>query len=271
MRDKYLVSEVAKFFEVSKDTIRYYDKVGIIKPDKNSETQYRYYSREDLISFSYVFLLKELGLSLKDIGTLLNHNSLDVSMSILNKRKEEIENTIKKLNMIKDMIDDYNKLNIYTRNSLNDFHIDDNVLIIYQEINKNKSFNMNIKQFEDLGFDKIPLFTFCFDKEVFNSDEFENAMTSKYKGRFALSIRIDKDAALNKEMSKDILIFNPERCLVTTILCRTNKDYSSFARLKKLLHENSLTEDGMVLFRAVSFRNNIYDNQDYYEVFIPIK
>jgi len=271
MRDKYLVSEIAKFFEVTKDTIRYYDKVGIIKPDKSKENHYRYYSREDLISFSYVFILKKLGLPLKDIETLLNHNSLDVSVSILNNRKEEIEKTIRELNMIKDMIDDYNKLNIHAYNNLNDYYIDDNVLIIYQEINKNKSFNMNIQQFEELNLKKIPLFTFCFDKEVFISDEFENAMTSKYKGRFALSIKTEKNSIFNRDSLKNFKVFSPEKCLVTTIRCYTNKDYSSFGRLKELLKENNLTADGMVLFRAVSFRNNICNNQDYYDVFIPVK
>jgi len=271
MKNRYLVNEIAKFFDVTTDTIRYYDKLDIIKPDKNEENKYRYYSREDLISFSYVFLLKKLGLSLKHIEVLLNHNSLDTSISILNKRKEEIEETIKELNMVKDMIDDYNQSNINTYSNLDNINIDDNVFILYQEINEKHPFNLIIKQFEELELNKIPLFTFCFEKEVFLSVNFKNAMISKYNSKFAISIKTNKNDIVNKEKLRNFKVFNPNRCFVTTIKCHTNKDYSSYARLKDLLEENNLVVNGVVLYRAVSFRNNINDNHDYYEIYIPIE
>ena len=54
MQRKYLVNQIARFFNVTRDTIRYYDKLGIIKPNINKKNKYRYYSREDLISFVYI-------------------------------------------------------------------------------------------------------------------------------------------------------------------------------------------------------------------------
>lgn len=272
MQYKYLVNDIARFFNVTRDTIRYYDKLGIIKPNIDKENKYRNYSREDLISFSYVFLLKKLGLSLKNIETLLNHNSLETSLSILNNRKEEIEDAINELNRTKDMIDDYGKYLINVYGNMNEINIVNNIFILYQRINQDvHTFNMIIKQFEGLQLNKIPLFTFCFEKEIFLSNQFTSVMDSRHYSKFAMSIKAEEKDLPNKKKLNEFLIFRPEKCLFTTIKLHTNKDYSAADRLRNYMEENNLIVDGMVLYRAVSFRNNIIDNQDYYEVYIPIK
>ena len=272
MQRKYLVNQIARFFNVTRDTIRYYDKLGIIKPNINKKNKYRYYSREDLISFSYVFLLKKLGLPLKSIKTLLNHNSFETSTSILNNRKEEIKDAINELIMIKDMIDDYSKYLINTYSNMNEINIVNNIFILYQIINQDvHTFNMITKQFEGLQLNKIPLFTFCFEKETFLSNQLSGIADSRDYLKFAISIKAEEKDILNKEKLNEFLIFKPEKCLFTIIKVHTNKDYSAADRLKNYVKENNLIVDGMVLYRAISFRNNIIDNQDYYEVYIPIK
>ena len=45
----YLTGEVSKITGVSKDTLYFYDKVGLLKPDKIDErNHYRYYSHRNL-------------------------------------------------------------------------------------------------------------------------------------------------------------------------------------------------------------------------------
>ena len=272
MQHKYLVNEIARFFNVTRDTIRYYDKLGIIKPNINKENKYRYYSREDLISFSYVFLLKKLGLHLKSIEALLNHSSLETSVSILNNRKKEIEDALNELNRTKDMIDDYGKYLVNVYGNMNEINIVNNIFILYQIINQDvHTFNMITKQLEGLQLNKIPLFTFCFEKEAFLSNQFNSVMDSRYYSKFAMSIKVEEKDILNEEKLHEFLIFKSEKCLFTTIKFHTNKDYSAADRLRNYIKENNLIVDGMVLYRAISFRNNIIDNQDYYEVYIPLK
>ena len=40
---KLSIGEVARLFNISKDTLRYYDKIGILKPEVNKENGYRFY------------------------------------------------------------------------------------------------------------------------------------------------------------------------------------------------------------------------------------
>ena len=43
----YTIGEVSKICNVSRKALRFYDKIGIIRPDKISEENgYRFYSRE---------------------------------------------------------------------------------------------------------------------------------------------------------------------------------------------------------------------------------
>lgn len=45
MKDRYTISEMARFFNVSSQTLRYYDKIGLYRPAVvNRENGYRYYS-----------------------------------------------------------------------------------------------------------------------------------------------------------------------------------------------------------------------------------
>lgn len=45
---KLLTGQVSKIFNISKDTLRYYDKMGLLKPEINKSNGYRYYSQEHI-------------------------------------------------------------------------------------------------------------------------------------------------------------------------------------------------------------------------------
>ena len=48
-------------------TIRYYDKMDLLKPSKLSDTGFRYYTDEDLVKLQQILLYKYLGFSLDEI------------------------------------------------------------------------------------------------------------------------------------------------------------------------------------------------------------
>ncbi len=49
MNEKWTIGEVAKLFDVSTDTLRYYEKIGILSPHKNGDNGYRYYSYDEIV------------------------------------------------------------------------------------------------------------------------------------------------------------------------------------------------------------------------------
>lgn len=69
------VSEIAKLFDVSADTIRHYTKIGVLVPVRDKHNGYRLYGAEQEKRLRFLMLAKKLGYSLKDINQILNASS----------------------------------------------------------------------------------------------------------------------------------------------------------------------------------------------------
>lgn len=274
MKEKYLVSEIAKYFGVTNDTIRYYDKLGIISPSKDKNNNYRYYSRGDIICFSYVFELKNIELPLKEINTMLNDSSLEYAASVIEDHERRIEDKIKKLQQLKSVINDYRKCFNNAIENIDVIKISENPNIIYRQIEEpNGSVIENMSYFQNLTMMHVPLFTFCIDKELFLSEMFYNNIKESRKYyKYALSLK-DEEELISKEdfPHKDFNIIKPKKWLTSVVKFYTNKDYSAILKIREYVEQNCIEIDGPVLLRAISFKNNIYNNYDYYEVYIPIK
>lgn len=77
MKERYTVSELAKLFGISSQTLRYYDKIGLFQPDYIDESNnYRYYSYEQFFRLSMIIQLKRLDFSLE--GVRRYSSSMDV-------------------------------------------------------------------------------------------------------------------------------------------------------------------------------------------------
>jgi effector-binding domain-containing protein len=67
------IGDFSKLSQVTVKTLRYYDEVGLLKPAQVDDfTSYRYYSVDQLPRLNRILALKDLGLSLEQIGQLLD-------------------------------------------------------------------------------------------------------------------------------------------------------------------------------------------------------
>jgi len=71
----FQIGEFSKIAQVSARMLRHYDRLGLLTPERTDPfTGYRYYSATQLPRLNRIIALKELGLSLEQIGRLLNDN-----------------------------------------------------------------------------------------------------------------------------------------------------------------------------------------------------
>ena len=69
----FKIGEFSKLSRVPVKTLRYYDEIGLLKPaEVDRFTAYRYYSADQLPRLNRILALKDLGLSLAQIGRLLD-------------------------------------------------------------------------------------------------------------------------------------------------------------------------------------------------------
>lgn len=68
----YLIGQLAKLCDVSSDTLRFYEKNGLLTPAGRSDSGYRLYNEACLKQINFILKAKELGLSLDEIRELLD-------------------------------------------------------------------------------------------------------------------------------------------------------------------------------------------------------
>ncbi|MDQ0720038.1 DNA-binding transcriptional MerR regulator [Paenibacillus sp. W4I10] len=66
MEKIYSIQEVSRMLGIPKDTLRYYDRIGIVSPFRE-ENQYRRYSKNDLIDLMNIQIMQYADFSLDEI------------------------------------------------------------------------------------------------------------------------------------------------------------------------------------------------------------
>lgn len=70
---KYLtIGQLARQAEVSIDTIRYYERRGLLSPPRRKESGYRQYLEDAVLRIRFIKHAKDLGFSLDEIAELLS-------------------------------------------------------------------------------------------------------------------------------------------------------------------------------------------------------
>ena len=97
------IGEFAWLSQITVETLRYYDRIGLLKPvHLDPFTGYRYYSLDQLARLNRILALKDLGLSLENIAEILEQKiSTSEIRAILELKqtelKEEIEDVQRRL------------------------------------------------------------------------------------------------------------------------------------------------------------------------------
>jgi len=67
------VSDVTKLADVTPEVVRYYSRIGLVKPTKNLKNGYKLYSSKDVSRIIFIRKAKSLGYTLKEIDNILSH------------------------------------------------------------------------------------------------------------------------------------------------------------------------------------------------------
>ena len=72
MQKYFSIGEAAKAVRTTTETLRHYDRIGLVKPSKKDEwTKYRYYTEQDLVRLNTVRALQLMDLPLQEIKRVL--------------------------------------------------------------------------------------------------------------------------------------------------------------------------------------------------------
>ncbi len=90
-KQQYSVGEFSRLCGVPKDTLLYYDRIGLLKPSRNPSNSYRSYSFDQLFEVSFLQQLKATGASLADIKAYESDPSIDRLETIVNESQARLD------------------------------------------------------------------------------------------------------------------------------------------------------------------------------------
>ena len=99
------ITELAKLRQVTSETLRYYDRIGLITPDYvDPQTRYRYYSIRQYEKLGTIKELRQIGMSIHDITDYFSGRNLRKSHQLLLHQLELLEEEIRKQQLLSEIL-----------------------------------------------------------------------------------------------------------------------------------------------------------------------
>ncbi|AWK44209.1 Zn(2+)-responsive transcriptional regulator [Photorhabdus laumondii subsp. laumondii] len=106
----YRIGQLAKLANVTPDTVRFYEKQGMMEHQNRTEGGYRLYTEQDLQRLRFIRYAKQLGFTLEAITELLSirvdpaHHTCEESKQIVDSRLMEVEEKLLEMRKMRDSL-----------------------------------------------------------------------------------------------------------------------------------------------------------------------
>ncbi len=105
MKKYFSVGEAAKIVHTTSETLRHYDRIGLVKPSKKDEwTNYRYYTEQDIVRLNTVRALQQMDLPLQEIKRVLEYDDLQKILDFLTQAEKKADEKMAALQYSKSKI-----------------------------------------------------------------------------------------------------------------------------------------------------------------------
>ncbi len=98
----FSIGELAGYQNISKQTLIFYDKIGLFKPAYvDPSNHYRYYTAQQIDYLDTILIMKEMGFSLAEIQEHMKTYTIDTSLVALHKQLTVLEQQIAHLQLVR--------------------------------------------------------------------------------------------------------------------------------------------------------------------------
>ncbi len=99
----YSIGTLSREFNLSRSTLLYYDQIGLLTAARRTDANYRQYSEAERTRLRRICTLREAGVSLNQIKTILDNAGIDEGL-VLEKRLRELTQEIRGLRLKQQLI-----------------------------------------------------------------------------------------------------------------------------------------------------------------------
>ncbi|NOU78275.1 MerR family transcriptional regulator [Paenibacillus sp. LMG 31459] len=109
MERHWKVGELAKLTGLTVRTLRFYDQTGLFSPSGRTDSGHRLYNEADLSQLQQIVSLKELGLSLEEIKSILGGEQIS-ALEIVNLQTGRVKEQIRQQQILLEQLQHVSKL-----------------------------------------------------------------------------------------------------------------------------------------------------------------
>ena len=99
MQKYFKIGEISELYGIGVDSLRYYEKIGLLNPSR-SESGYRHYSIREIWKLNIIRDLRALNFSMEQIGRYLENHSIRSTLSLLQEEQQAIREKIEALQQL---------------------------------------------------------------------------------------------------------------------------------------------------------------------------
>jgi DNA-binding transcriptional MerR regulator len=105
MKQYFKINEIAKLYGIGTDSLRYYEKIGLLEPKRDSNNSYRLYDLKDLWRINVIRDLRELGFSTDRIGQYLQNRTTQTTEELLTEERKLLIHELDRLTTLKNNVE----------------------------------------------------------------------------------------------------------------------------------------------------------------------
>lgn len=191
MKKYYTIGEVSKIYDIATDSLRYYEKKGLVTPQRR-DNGYRIYSLEEIWRLNLIKDLRKLGFSVEQIKDYIDDRNIKKTKELIEREIILIEKEIKPLIRVQNKLKSKLKLikELEARSTCDKIQVkkirDRKILFIEAEMSNDEEVDLALRKLESRNDEKLFLFANK-DMGVFISNEgMEEKTYDLYDGAFFL-------------------------------------------------------------------------------------
>ena len=271
MKDKYLIGEVCKLFNITRDTLVHYDKIGLLSPKKDENNGYRYYRIEDLNCLTDIIFYKSLNLSLNDIDKVIKDCSPQQILTLIKEKEIYLKKEMEKIKKIQSRLENM-KISleecIYDSKKV-ELVKDEKESYFFLEITKENNFNDFIEIVEKIqNIDKHTFDYINFSFLIDEGDLFDKNAEDKIKWGITITDNIEE---IKNNIESRSIEFVSEEKYMYTVISLDDKAYDNWIKyVRNIVTENNIKVAGPILGQMLL---TVYKDEaptDYFGLYIPV-
>ena len=120
MKEYYKIGEISSLYNIGADSLRYYEQLGILKPQRDSNG-YRMYSINDIRTLNILRELRSIGFSMSQIKEHLKDFDLNKTVDLFKEAISAIDKKTEEMNKLKAQLSErIDEIESHTRESFTD-------------------------------------------------------------------------------------------------------------------------------------------------------